>query len=177
MLYIDKTGENNSLVYKCKGCDYKEVDYNKCGCIYTNQHNNVFLTHNITNNPYIKYDNTLPRINTMRCINDECVSNMDYTNVLYLTELNIHSFNWRDRLTKDMSSFAISIVDVDDVSCLIVIKDLSQRSAIESKIREWHPYFKFMEKLTSLVIFIKYDPENLKYVYICNYCNSSWKNT
>jgi hypothetical protein len=37
-----------------------------------------------------------------------------------------------------------------------------------------------MEEYTPIereVIFIKYDNVNLKYLYVCSTCNSSWKNT
>ena len=45
-----------------------------------------------------------------------------------------------------------------------------------SEARTEHKYVEFHENLDSLIIFIKYDPENLKYVYVCDYCNTSWKN-
>ncbi len=32
------------------------------------------------------------------------------------------------------------------------------------------------DKLSSLK-YIKYDSENMKYIYICNYCGQKWKNT
>jgi hypothetical protein len=35
---------------------------------------------------------------------------------------------------------------------------------------------KMKTKVTSEIIYMKYDPNELKYVYICTYCNTSWKN-
>ena len=32
------------------------------------------------------------------------------------------------------------------------------------------------ENKESSVTYIKYDPENMKYIYICNYCGQKWKN-
>ena len=33
------------------------------------------------------------------------------------------------------------------------------------------------EDKSSSVTYIKYDSENMKYIYICNYCGQKWKNS
>ena len=33
------------------------------------------------------------------------------------------------------------------------------------------------EVKNSSVTYIKYDAENMKYIYICNYCGQKWKNS
>lgn len=32
------------------------------------------------------------------------------------------------------------------------------------------------ESKESMITYIKYDTENMKYIYICNYCGQKWKN-
>jgi DNA-directed RNA polymerase subunit M/transcription elongation factor TFIIS len=177
LLYIDKK-KNNNLVYKCKNCDFKLEEKNPFGCIYSNTNNTSFLTHTSINNSYLKYDPTLPRINTMKCINDKCVSNTEFTNLFILSNLNIHSFNFDDRLEELKSKYNIEIIKdgLEKYTRIVLLKNIDQRENLELSIKEWHSYFKFNNVIKPLVIFIKYDPENLKYIYICNYCNTSWKN-
>ena len=33
-----------------------------------------------------------------------------------------------------------------------------------------------IENKKSSITYLKYDPDNMKYIYICNYCGQKWKN-
>ena len=93
MLYIHSTENVVELKYTCRNCDYKEVDKTPQRCIYENVYSKQKSTHDIIYNKYTRHDSTLPRINTIKCINSKCVSNKDYTNVLLLNDISVH----RDR--------------------------------------------------------------------------------
>jgi|688.fasta_scaffold977546_1 DNA-directed RNA polymerase II subunit RPB9 len=179
MLYIHSTDALTNLKYYCKNCDYTELDENPSGCIYENVYNTNYLTYDIITNKYTRNDPTLPRIKKMKCINKECVSNLGHKNVLLLTDISIHDRKM-DSFEQGLSAILGSIenerITIDTDTYLIKLKDTTNLEVIKKEIEKIHKYVEYHEELDSLIIFIKYDPENLKYVYVCDYCNTSWKN-
>jgi Asp-tRNA(Asn)/Glu-tRNA(Gln) amidotransferase C subunit len=115
----------------------------------------------------------------MKCINKECVSNLGHKNVLLLTDISIHDRKM-DSFEQGLSAILGSIenerITIDTDTYLIKLKDTTNLEVIKKEIEKIHKYVEYHEELDSLIIFIKYDPENLKYVYVCDYCNTSWKN-
>ena len=106
MYYMKINEEDSQLNYYCRNCGnienqdtsiiITEVTYEK------NKKNEVEI------NEFIKYDSTIPYLNTIICPNINCKTNKDDT--------------------------------------------------IEKK-----------------VIYYRYDNENMKYIYMCTHCDSSWK--
>ena len=145
---------------------------------YENIYSKQKSTHDIIYNKYTRHDATLPRINTIKCINSKCVSNKGYTNVLLLTDLSVH----RDKAQLDEKLgqiFAKLQIDREHIHQLdedtILIDSVSNVAETLSELEKIHNFIEYHEKLDSQIIFIKYDPEELRYVYICDYCNTSWK--
>lgn len=178
MLYIHSTDDANNLKYYCKNCEYTEIDKNPNGCIYENIYNTNYLTYDIIFNKYTRHDPTLPRIKTMKCINEKCVSNMEYKGVLILSDMTIHEgrIDIVAKLNEILAGVKHKYIDIDTESALIDIEDKSLVQDIKGRIEKVHPYVEYHDNLDPMIIFIKYDPENLKYVYVCDYCNTSWKN-
>lgn len=177
MLYIHSTENVVELKYTCRNCEYKEVDKNPKRCIYENIYNQTNSTYDIIYNKYTRHDATLPRINTIQCINTTCVSNMGLKDVLILTDLSIHQN--REIFNQDVKTILSEfgnpeIIDLDEDT--LVIK-ANEENVIElrNQLSQIHSFIEYHKKLDSQIIFIKYDPEALKYVYICDYCNTSWK--
>jgi len=79
MYYLKlKEGDENVLIYYCRHCGHQADDIVGSDiCVLTTQINRTEekFTHVI--NEYTKSDPTLPRINTIRCPNNECPSNKD----------------------------------------------------------------------------------------------------
>ena len=179
MLYIHSTDLLTNLKYYCKNCDYTELDTNPSGCIYENVYNTNYLTYDIITNKYTRNDPTLPRIKKMKCINDQCVSNSGHINVLLLKDISVHDSKidkFEEQLLKILHGIEHERVNIDTDNILIKCKDAPSALLIKNQIEKMHKYVEFHEQLDSLIIFIKYDPDNLKYVYVCDYCNTSWKN-
>ena len=139
---------------------------------------NNFKKEAIIYNKYTRHDATLPRINTIKCINSKCVSNKDYTNVLLLNDISVH----RDRpeFDKKFEEIVVKLgIDRENIIQLdedtIIIKSVSNLVETRSELEKLHHFIEYHEKLDSQIIFIKYDPDELRYVYICDYCNTSWK--
>lgn len=90
MYYLKVTAENsNSLVYYCRNCGHTHnAPTTEAICVSTTElkKNDQKFTHII--NEYTKFDPTLPRINTIKCPNNECSSNKngseDTREVIYI---------------------------------------------------------------------------------------------
>jgi hypothetical protein len=178
MLYIHSTTNETHLKYYCKNCDYTEVDSNPSGCIYENVYNTSYLTYDIITNKYTRYDPTLPRVKKMKCINESCISNSPHENIIILSDLTLYNRkpDVEAKIMEMTKTFDITTINIDDDTMLLKINNVSDIDRIREAISEVHRYTKYYDKIEPSIIFIKYDPENLKYVYICDYCNTSWKN-
>ena len=79
MYYISITPENE-LQYYCRNCgniDNTTAADNICVSKVNVKHTATPQSFSQVVNKYTKFDPTLPRINTIRCPNDECPSNKD----------------------------------------------------------------------------------------------------
>jgi hypothetical protein len=115
----------------------------------------------------------------MKCINKDCVSNLGHKNVLLLTDISILEGKiekFEEALSEILKNIEYERINIDTDNILLKLKDVTNIHSIKNQIEKIHKYVEFHEDLDSLIIFIKYDPENLKYVYVCDYCNTSWKN-
>jgi hypothetical protein len=201
MLYIHSTIMDESedqapkLLYTCRNCDYTEMDRNSNRCIYENVYSQAKSTYDIIYNKYTRYDATLPRVSTIKCIKEGCVSNMGLTHALILSDLSILTNVEIVNTQLDAASFKLQFettlktilemnnldetrvhkLDNDD-TMVIHTNSKDQAMAIKSELEQLHRYIEYFERLESNTIFIKYDQEDLKFVYICDYCNTSWKN-
>jgi len=100
--------ENEELVYYCRNCNTNEPYNHDDLCVSKVNFKKAEQKYHHSINKYTKLDPTLPRTNTIKCPNLECMSNKE-----------------------------------------------------EDK-RE--------------VIIIRYDETNVKYVYLCSHCDTTWKN-
>jgi hypothetical protein len=109
MLYV-KTNEHRQLVKYCKHCEFSKVD-TQCNSVKISEtmytEDDLLYHQNI--NKYLRYDNTLRRINDsqIKCPNTECPT-----------------------------------VDGDE---------------------------------QQQVLYIKYHPHNMKYLYVCDHCGHIWR--
>jgi DNA-directed RNA polymerase subunit M/transcription elongation factor TFIIS len=82
MYYIKLENETcNKIVYYCRNCGETNkdlIDINKC--ILKENINKTEDKYNIHINEYTKMDITLPRINYIKCPNEDCESNKDTFN-------------------------------------------------------------------------------------------------
>lgn len=183
MLYISKAsidGEpENQLSYQCKCCNYRELEKDTRKCIYENIYKTTNTSNDITNNKYIRHDPTLPRINTMKCINKRCVSNIDdIQSAIILSNLDIHDDI--DTVVKNIETIISTKPSIQrlelDYNNHILYGSTDELLAIYDEVNVVHPHIDYRKKIEPQIIFIKYDANALKYVYICDYCNTSWKN-
>ena len=91
MYYIkSKEEENNNttIVYYCRNCG-KEDENIEQNYVVSSFNKSDNLSDNSFVNPYTKYDLTIPRVNTIKCINPYCNSNKeDNSNNILLIRTN-----------------------------------------------------------------------------------------
>ena len=177
MLYIHSTENVVEIKYTCRNCEYKEVDKNPIRCVYENIYNQTNSTHDIIYNKYTRHDATLPRVNTIKCINQNCISNKNLEDVLILTDLSIHQNreDFDSNLSIILSQFGNPEILNLDEDTLIIKANRDNVLELRDNLSRIHSFIEYHNTVDSQIIFIKYDPDGLKYVYICDYCNTSWK--
>ena len=79
MYYIKLEEENcNNIIYYCRNCGNSDNNLLDTGkCILKENITKNENKYNININKYTKLDNTLPRINYIKCPNEACESNKD----------------------------------------------------------------------------------------------------
>lgn len=179
MLYIHSSTDESGLSYACRNCDFKVDDPNPKRCVYENIYNENNRTNEILFNKYTRYDPTLPRVNTIKCINDNCISNKtDLAEVLIMTDLSLYmnSMPIKDNIAKKLEGISsFELVDLDEENLLINLHDKSKIFDARVVLSQIHTHVDYHKKIDSKIIFIQYNRNDMRYVYICDYCNSSWK--
>jgi len=184
------------LQFYCKNCAWSKDESvneasNAYNCVYKRNYQEDYIVEKTIANKYTIYDNTLPRV-SYDCINNECPTNQidinndsifnetnslivdnippDYSDEqvanIFMDELNEGTIYKaiRVKLTKYIIQF-----NTPDVKELFQIKyDNFETNGYKLKIVKY-------EKPRKEVIYIKYDSINMKYLYICANCGTSWK--
>ena len=198
MLYTKTSdGESKKLINYCKNCfwsgDYMTDGDDKIS-IYKKSYTDDNISHSIYTNPNIIYDNTLPRINNIKCINDTCVSNIKSKRTLTIQLDNTITKEKHivadkrepsiklicEQFLKTQSIITKNVIKIAKNIC--VVQKLSQDnydtlSSLGQTIFENYTVTisPFTQKKNE-IIFIKYNRLELKYMYVCSHCKSSWKN-
>ena len=72
---VDET--DTALIYYCRNCGHEDTSLNAANiCVSETQVRRNENKYTQMVNEYTKYDPTLPRINTIKCPNQECSSNV-----------------------------------------------------------------------------------------------------
>ena len=105
----------NSLIYYCRNCGDEDNNLNtEDNCVLNTQICGGDIDNSRIINKFTKYDVTLPRSSTIRCPNQDCITNIKSRN--------------------------------DDDT-----------------------------KPENEVIYLRYNDDDMKYIYICSHCDTTWK--
>jgi len=180
MVYTKLNSDKKGLINYCKNCSW-EGDYihdqDKI-CVYTKNYSKDFMALKSLTSKYILHDPTLPRISNIECINENCATNIDLNtnlsvmvqnkHIIEITDLeeflNINDFNEEDFTITQLNNNTHVVVfnNVENKDRLLAIEDSEYiLSAYTKPNRE--------------IIFMKYDNANLKYLYMCSTCRTTWK--
>ena len=148
----DENGEiGNTLIYYCRNCGHEDETLSTTDICVSDmqiQSSEKKYTHIV--NEYTKYDPTLPRINTIKCPNQECSSN---------TSSKVGGVGTSKKTTKKSSKQKDNL-EMDDSETV----KTNQVQATNTQATN-----------TQEVIYIRYDDTNMKYVYLCVHCNTTWR--
>jgi hypothetical protein len=186
MLYTKYDKESGSLNYICKTCSWTGEYGEDDTCVYKRNYSDDFIASKLNKNRYTIMDPTLPRVSNIKCINEKCLTNRDDIDV----EKSVIIKGIHVDATDEMVQTAISGLDLMSHEMTRIGLD---KGLVEFKSKEGYDdgkeklsVLKVMDKEIEVVdyeevkrevIYIKYDNKNMKYLYICACCNSSWKNS
>ena len=190
--------KDDILQMYCKRCDFVEHESvkNETICIKLTDNSDSYSTYFLRNNKNLFKDPTLPKLdcNIIDCINSNCPSNIVKSDKPLYREnengiIQIYGLNTKLNTKQDLDkikqilSKKIKIPEsnielvFDDTSNILLCKFTNSKE----KIKEFTFVYNDIPCTGKLyinneIIYFKYDEENLKYLYICSSCNSSWIN-
>ena len=139
----------NTLIYYCRNCGHEDTTLSTTNiCVSDIQLRTSEKKYTHIVNEYTKFDPTLPRINTIKCPNQECSSN---------TAMNGGAAKKTAEASKESAKTK-------------TIKKKSEASLAPEPAAELAP-----EQTNREVIYIRYDDTNMKYVYLCVHCDTTWR--
>ena len=244
-LKIREEDGGNTLNYYCRNCGHEDTNSNaESICVSETQlrRSEQKYTHMI--NEYTKFDPTLPRINTIKCPNQECISNgfaggVNVNKEHDLTtasphlgispQLGMDGGNKKGGQSQEEDGTSVTVYDggagkkTTDAAAAAetsktkkklvltknktaktlakeaaesakeaiesakqaetIVKELiaeeeqeeAEEVAAETKMKSKKQTTKEKKENEREVIYIRYDDINMKYVYLCVHCDTTWK--
>lgn len=182
-MYFVRVSEDSNLEYFCKQCGFSEPHTNidKC-CIYKRDLMNNYSVHELSINKYLTKDPTLPRLTNINCVNENCLTNHYAPNSALLYglpedidpvefETYIHSISNKPNVRFNRLDDKIGLLRFDSSESLSTFVEDNPNIDHNGSVIQCSK----LSKIDREIIFIKYDSVNMKYLYICSTCNTSWK--
>ena len=193
----------NSLIYYCRNCGNEDTTLtseNICVSETQLRRSEQKYTHMV--NEYTKYDPTLPRINSIKCPNQDCISNTKLggakpkaTVAATAAEDTKKKPVLKVKTTKkalaqaEQAQIQAQQIQAQQAQAQLVeqqanaaLTEAEQVKAaaeqlIEGKEEKEQGEKEEGQKGESMreVIYIRYDDINMKYVYLCVHCDTTWK--
>jgi DNA-directed RNA polymerase subunit M/transcription elongation factor TFIIS len=166
----DTEEAGNTLIYYCRNCGHEDTTLSsESVCVSETQlrRSEQKYTHMV--NEYTKFDPTLPRINTIKCPNQECSSNTIQVGggkkgatATGATEKK--PLKMKGKLLKKPTT---------EKEKLLAEEAQEQEQEQEQQQEQQHAITTGENERE--VIYIRYDDINMKYVYLCVHCDTTWK--
>ena len=192
MVYTKLSQDKQSLLNYCNNCSWEGDYLNKKEdgsiLVYKNIYSKEFIPEEYILNKYTIQDPTLPRINNIDCINKKCLTMIDIENKAIVfksknqDELNKEFIKEIEKYIELKQIINYKILEINNFSVLVIFdteSDYNTLSDIQNTtivIQDIELEIKEYIKPKNEIIFIKYDSDNMKYLYLCTNCLSSWKN-
>ena len=201
----DSEEGSNSLIYYCRNCGNEDTTLtseNICVSETQLRRSEQKFTHMV--NEYTKFDPTLPRINTIKCPNQECISNGgDGSNGQKGgEELQDLDGGGRKKTVVEGEEKTVAAETGAAAAAekkkkpILKVKTKKVEQAVEPEKEQEKAPSPLAEKAPTQkppsergvrlaeraglapereVIYIRYDDINMKYVYLCVHCDTTWK--
>jgi len=185
MLYTKLDKSINSLFNICKNCnwsgDYSDESKSKIS-VYKKVYTNEFLAEKALLNKYTIYDSTLPRISNIKCLNDKCltnIDNIDINNTIHISNIDEHidiKALINTHIQNTTSDELFTLLNINEHEILVTFNNSDNYNTfLQSELINKDLIIKKYVKPSREIIFIKFDKDNLKYLYLCSTCRTTWK--
>ena len=192
MYYLKISEENGNIInYYCRNCGHEDTSLKtESICVSETQLRRGEQKFTNMVNEYTKYDPTLPRINTIKCPNQECLSNggkgakpMSKADVLAVVE---EEEGEGEELIEGGAGTGTGTskkkLNIKETAKQTAAKQATAAKQSTAAKQEQYSAAAAKQTNTSVgtsnqreVIYIRYDDINMKYVYLCVHCDTTWK--
>lgn len=179
LLFMRQNPDNEKELEKhCKNCNNRlDFDFKNKSLFSQNYKEDYQIERNIKNLELLQ-DPTLPRVTNIPCINEHCITNKtDLTKYSVFIKSNEPEFTV-DNVVKFKTETTIDIFHINNYSFVAYFRTEEERNEYkEFMIDSFEKYnVENFVRPERQIVFMKYDPTNLLYLYICSSCMSSWTN-
>jgi DNA-directed RNA polymerase subunit M/transcription elongation factor TFIIS len=193
----------DTLIYYCRNCGHEDTTLSTTNICVSDMQlltSEKKYTHIV--NEYTKFDPTLPRINTIKCPNQECSSNGFAGGVGKSASKAVSAAKAEEKALKAASKAeekamkaaskaeekatkaalkaATKKTDKKKTGLSQVLEE--QEELEEAQIEQAEKQAEEAQTLVEAsgennreVIYIRYDDTNMKYVYLCVHCDTTWR--
>ena len=209
MYYLKISDEDgnigDTLIYYCRNCGHEDTTLSTTNICVSDMQlltSEKKYTHIV--NEYTKFDPTLPRINTIKCPNQECSSN-GFTGGVGKTASKAVSAAKAEEKASKAAEKAASKAEEKAMKAASKAEEKATKAALKaaSKTNKKTGLEKVLEEQEEIeeaqieqaqtlveeaqtlveasgennreVIYIRYDDTNMKYVYLCVHCDTTWR--
>ena len=206
MYYLKISDEDgnigDTLIYYCRNCGHEDTTLSTTNICVSDMQlltSEKKYTHIV--NEYTKFDPTLPRINTIKCPNQECSSNGFAGGVGKSASKAVSAAKAEEKASKAAEEKASKAAEkaaskLEEKATKAALKAASKadtskankKTGLEKVLEEQEEIqAEQQEQAQTLVeeqasgennrevIYIRYDDTNMKYVYLCVHCDTTWR--
>lgn len=205
MYYLKITDEDgnigDTLIYYCRNCGHEDTTLNTTNICVSDMQlltSEKKYTHIV--NEYTKFDPTLPRINTIKCPNQECSSNGFKGGVGKTAEekamkatAKAEEKAMKTAMKAASKAAAAESKAASKAAAAASKKSQAKKTGLEQVLEEQEELQEEQQAQVQAqqeqeqqqnesagennreVIYIRYDDTNMKYVYLCVHCDTTWR--
>lgn len=195
MYYLKIQDENgvigDTLIYYCRNCGHEDKTLSTTNiCVSDIQLRTSEKKYTHIVNEYTKYDPTLPRINTIKCPNQDCLSNghgqaggqgqaggagttkIKIARTKKATATDVKNVEQAAEKAVQASQQAQASLALAEANLATI---MAEEQLAEEEEKQEEQSADPTQANNREVIYIRYDDINMKYVYLCVHCDTTWR--
>jgi DNA-directed RNA polymerase subunit M/transcription elongation factor TFIIS len=200
MYYLKISDEDgnigDTLIYYCRNCGHEDKTLSTSNiCVSDMQLRTSEKKYTHIVNEYTKFDPTLPRINTIKCPNQECSSNgfaggagktaeakAEAAASKAAEKANKAASKAEEKAMKATLKASKAAASKKGQTKKTGLSQVLEEQAEEEEAQVEQAQAELQEQQVEAsgennreVIYIRYDDTNMKYVYLCVHCDTTWR--
>ena len=203
MYYLKISDEDgnigDTLIYYCRNCGHEDTTLSTTNICVSDMQlltSEKKYTHIV--NEYTKFDPTLPRINTIKCPNQECSSNgfaggvgKSASKAVSAAKAEEKALKAASKLEEKAMKAASKLEEKATKAALKAASKTNKKTGLSQVLEEQEEIEEAQIEQAEQaqaqtlveasgennreVIYIRYDDTNMKYVYLCVHCDTTWR--